>query len=101
MSPTGRTDAMREQWVVMAERMYEYDGLTMTGARVARAREAIAMAEGFDPDRVSAIDGKLNLAYYGYRVGIPAGALLLGLFGFVLSWSKKRQAARMVQADDI
>lgn len=98
-SPTGRTDGIRSAWLRYAERMAEYHGFTMSGAHVEQAREAVAKAEEVDPERVAAVSAKLTRAYYGYRIGIPAIALLLGLIAGLVAWSNKRKAQRMAALD--
>ena len=99
MSPTGRTDAMRETWILYAETMYDYDGMSMTGAEVDVARAALEKAENVDPDRISAIEGKLTMAFYGYRVGIPAVAVLLLLIAGIIGISNKRKAKKFADMD--
>lgn len=100
MSPTGRTDDIREGWILYAETMYDFDGMSMTGAEVEEARAALEKADNIDPDRISAIQGKLTMAYYGYRVGIPAiGVLLLLLAGF-FGLMNKRKAKKFADLDD-
>ncbi|MCB9506460.1 MAG: hypothetical protein H6700_05730 [Myxococcales bacterium] len=100
INPTGRNDAMRTAWLRFAERMYEDDGLGMTGAQVERAREALARAENVDPDRVSAAEGKLTLAFYGYRVGLPAAAALFGLLIAALAFISKARTKRLAAMSD-
>jgi hypothetical protein len=103
MSPTGRTDAMREAWILYAETMYAFDGMSMTGAEVDVARAALEKAENGDPDRRSAIAGKLTMAFYGYRIGIPAAGLLLLLLAGVFALINRRKAKKFdeMAADEI
>lgn len=100
MSPTGRTDAIREAWILYAETMYDFDGMSMTGAEVEEARAALEKAEDVDPDRIAAIEGKLTMAYYGYRIGIPAVGVLLLLLAGLFSLMNKRKAKKFADLDD-
>lgn len=101
ISPTGLSDAGREAWLLYAEKRYEFEGLLMKGTDIDDARAAIERAGDIDPDRASAISGKLTTAFYGYRVGIPALGLLLAALAGVLALNNKRKAKRLADmADD-
>lgn len=101
IAPAGRTDAMREAWIAYAEQLYADGGLLMTGENVQEARAALERAETVDEDRIGAISGKLTMAYYGYRVGIPAFVLLLLLIGGAYVVVNKRKAAKyQAELDD-
>jgi hypothetical protein len=99
MSPSGRTDGMRTAWILYAETMYAYDGMTMSGVEVEEAREAVANAEGVDEERIAAIEGKLTMAYYGYRLGIPAVGGLVLLFGGLMALANRRKAKKYAAMD--
>ncbi len=100
VSPTGRTDAIRTVWILYAERRYDYEGILMRGAEIQDAREALEKAEEVDPDRISAASRELSLAFYGYRVGIPFGAFLLALLGFVFHLMNKSKAKKFAALSD-
>ena len=99
MSPTGRTDGMREGWILYAETMYEFDGMSMTGAEVDVARAALEKAENVDPERISAIADKLTMAFYGYRVGIPAVLFLFLFLAAIFALTNKRKAKKFAEMD--
>ncbi len=99
MSPTGRTDGMRTAWILYAETMYDHDGMTMSGAEVETAREALAKAEGVDEERIAAIESKLTMAFYGYRVGIPAVGGLVLLLGGLMALANRRKAKKYADMD--
>lgn len=99
ISPTGRTDAMREAWIRYAERMVEYEGFAMSGEDVDEARAALAKAEDVDPERISAVESRLTMILYGYRVGIPAVAVLIALIAGLIALMNRRKAKKFAEMD--
>lgn len=93
-SPTGRTDAMKEAWLTYAEARYERGGFFMDGADVEDARDAVERAEDVDPDRSASISSSLTMAFYGYRVGIPALAFLGLLIAGGVTLMNRRKAKK-------
>ena len=102
VAPNGRTDTIREAWLRYAEQLHAQYGMLMTGEQVDDAEAAIAKADGLDADRISALEGKLTLARYGYRVGIPVGVIVLGLLGVLIAVLNRRKAAKLAaQLDEL
>lgn len=99
VSPIGRTDAARAAWIRYAERLIEYHGFAMKGADVELARAALENAEDVDPDRIAAASSKLTMIYYGYRVGIPGAAVLIGLLAGLIALMNKRKAKKFADMD--
>ena len=101
VGPNGRTDATREAWLAYAEKRHEVGGLFMRGVDIDDARTAMEKAEGIDEDRISALDGKLTMAFYSYRIGIPGIALLFAAFFGIFTLMNKRKAKKFEQMDDL
>ncbi len=99
VSPTGITDAIKNTYILFAEKMYAWYGLGMSGAQVEEARAALVLADGVDPERISAVEGQLSMAYYGYRVGIPAIAAFFAMIAGLVVVSNKRKAKRFADMD--
>jgi len=93
--PEGRTDDARRAWISYAEKRHERGGFFMNGAAVQDARRALELAENVDEARIDAISLKLTTVYYGYRVGIPALAMLVLLFGALYTWRLRRRARNL------
>ena len=102
VAPNGRTATIQDAWLRYAEQLHAQYGMLMTGEQVDDAQAAIARADGVDAARIEALEGKLTLARYGYRVGIPVGVIVLGLLGVLLAVLNRRKAAKLAaQLEDL
>ncbi len=101
LSPTGPSESIQNAWLDYAEARHSRGGFFMSGDDVADAREAIERAGDVDPDRASKIGSRLTMAFYGYRVGIPAvGVLILLLIGIGTIASRRRARKYSMLAND-
>lgn len=101
VSPTGMTDAMRDAWISYAEKRFERGGYLMSGTDVQDARRALGKVGDYGADRVGAISGKLTMAYYGYRVALPASVVLFGVLAALYAWVSKQRAKRLGAMADL
>ncbi|TVQ98249.1 MAG: hypothetical protein EA398_13585 [Deltaproteobacteria bacterium] len=92
--------SIRTRWLDYAEAMHDWRGFLLTGVQMEEAREALERAGDVDPERADEISGRLDRAWWGYRVGVPVGAFFLVVVVFLLWRLSNRRGARL-SIDDL
>jgi hypothetical protein len=100
VSPTGTTDEIREGYVSYVETVVDSKGYFMSGLEVDDAREALARAEGLDPARISGLESRLTMAFWGIRAGIPVLGLVFALIALAYMMASKAKARKMAAMVD-
>lgn len=98
--PEGAAASIRTAWLDYAEQMHAWRGMLLTGAQIEEARAALERAGDVDPERRDTIAGRLDRAWWGYRVGVPVGGGLVVLILLGLWRLSNRRGARL-NIDDL